>query len=180
MPKLWILRAWGEPIIAENMAAANVEKCFEQARAQAAKGNLVIVRADGRNLLLPALTKDSVNPQMIASVERIIPSTTKRNVAVIADTAWAEQASPSIQAANQAIPFFGMLMGFTLIGHSVWVFNGAANVLSSGCQGADLLIVDSASLANLASKWQSIAQPAMRNPQIVVHDRATYKLRSLS
>jgi hypothetical protein len=180
VPKLWILRAWGEPIIAENMAAANVEKCFEQARAQAAKGNLVIVRADGRHLLLPALTKDSVNPQMIASVERIIPSTTKRNVAVIADTAWAEQASPSIQAANQAIPFFGMLMGFTLIGHSVWVFNGAANVLSSGCQGADLLIVDSASLANLASKWQRIAQPAMRNPQIVVHDRATYKLRSLS
>ena len=91
---------------------------------------------------------------------------------MIADTAWAEESSPSIQA-TQAIPFFGMLMGFTLIGHSVWVFNGAANVLSSGCQSADLLIVDSASLANLASKWQSIAQPAMRNP-------ATYALRSLS
>ena len=62
----------GEPIIAENMDALNEGKCFEQARAQAAKGNLVVVRADGRNLLLPALTRDFVNPQMIASVEQII------------------------------------------------------------------------------------------------------------
>ena len=159
---------------------SNLEEKFEQVRARAALGNLVVFRADHEYLILPALAKDSVSPEMIASVEQTIPSTVKRNVAVIADTKWADQASPNIELANQAIPFFGMLMGFTFIGHSVWVFNGSANLLSSGCRSADLLIVDSASLAQLERTWRSVAQSTMRNPQIVVHDRATYKLRNLT
>jgi hypothetical protein len=159
---------------------SNLEEEFERVRAKAALGSLVVFRAGHEYLILPALAKDSVSPQMIASVEQTIPSTVKCNVAVIADTKWAEQASPSIQLANQAIPFFGMLMGFTFIGHSVWVFNGSANLLSSGCRSADLLIVDSASLAQLVGNWRNVAQSAMRNPQVVVHDRATYKLRNLS
>jgi hypothetical protein len=73
-----------------------------------------------------------------------------------------------------------MLMGFTFIGHSVWVFDGSANLLSSGCRSADLLIIDSVSFTQLGGNWQSTAQSTMRNPQIVVHDRATYKLRDLS
>jgi NADH:ubiquinone oxidoreductase subunit B-like Fe-S oxidoreductase len=73
-----------------------------------------------------------------------------------------------------------MLMGFTFIRHSVWVFNGAAHLLSHGCRSADLLIVDSAFLEKLASNWRNVAEQAMRNPQIVVHDRSTYKLRNLS
>jgi hypothetical protein len=170
----WARRIFG------GQKTSNLEDRFEQVRARAALGNLVIFRADHEYLILPALAKDSVSLQMISSVEQTIPSTIKRNVAVIADTTWAEQDSPDIHAANQAIPFFGMLMGFTFIGHSVWVFNGAANLLGSGCRIADILIIDSASLPKLASSWRHAAQSAMRNPQIVVHDRATYKLRNLS
>ena len=53
-------------------------------------------------------------------------------------------------------------------------------VSSYGCRSADLLIVDSAFLEKLASNWRNVAQQAMRNPQIVIHDRSTYKLRNLS
>jgi hypothetical protein len=159
------------------METADAERSFEQVRTRAAQGNLVIVRADGEHLLLPALAKDSVNPKMIASVERIIPSTNKRNVAVIADTIWTSEVSPGIQAAGGAIPFFGMLMGFACIGHSVWVFNGAKTLLTAGCRGADLLIVDSACVADLPTNWQFEAEGSMRCPQIVIHDRATYQLR---
>jgi hypothetical protein len=162
------------------MTIPSLEEFFGQIRALAAQGNLVIVRVDGRYLALPALANESVNPQMIASIEQTIPSTVKRSVAVIADAAWAEQTSPSIQAASQAIPFFGMLMGFTFIRHTVWVFNGAADLLSSGCRSADLLVVDSASLEKLTSNWRNVAQPVMRNPKIAVHDRSTLKLRNLT
>ena len=170
----WVKRMFG------GKTTSNLEELFERVRTRAALGNLVIFRANHEYLVLPALAKDSVSPQMIASVEQTIPSTIKRNVAVIADTKWAEQESPNIRLANQAIPFFGMLMGFTFIGHSVWVFDGSANLLSSGCRSADLLIIDSVSFTQLGGNWQSTAQSTMRNPQIVVHDRATYKPRNLS
>lgn len=114
---------------------------------------------------------------MVAAVEQMLPSTTKRNVAVIGDTTWAADESPNLQMANQAIPFFGMLMGFACIGHSVWIFDGSAQVFDSGCCEADVLIVDSARLADLPSDWQRNAARVMRNPQILIHDRATYQLR---
>ena len=86
-------------------------------------------------------------------------------------------ATPRLQAANQAIPFFGMLMGLSCIGHSVWIFDGSASVLESGCREADVLIVDSVRLSDLSSDWQGSAVKVMRNAQILVHDRATYQLR---
>ena len=159
------------------MTAANVEDWFERARTQAAQGNLVVVREDGECLVLPALTPDAVRPEMVAAVERMLPSTTKRNVAVIGDTAWASSASPSLQSANLAVPFFGLLMGFGCIGHSVWIFSAAASLLSAGCRGADVLIVDSASVASLPADWQVEAKKVMRHAQILIHDRATYKLQ---
>jgi len=84
--------------------------------------------------------------------------------------------SPNLQAASQAIPFFGFLIGFTCIGHSVWVFNGAADLLIAGCRHADLLIVDSELIRGLRSDWEAEARRVLRNPQIMIHDRASYKL----
>jgi hypothetical protein len=162
------------------MTNASIEDSFERARVLAAQGQLVVVRGDGQCLILPALATASVNPEKVAAIEQIIPSTSKRRVAVIGDTTWATNATPSLQVANQAIPFFGLLMGFTSIGHSVWVFEGSANVLAAGCRGADVLIVDSASVAKLPNDWQIRAEGVMRNPQILIHDRASYKLRSVS
>ena len=158
------------------LAVIKKEK-FKAVRAKAAQGQLVVVRSDGQYLLLPALRKDSVSAEMVASVERMMPSTVKRNVAAIGDTAWAEGNLPTLESANRAIPFFGLLMGLTSIGHSVWIFDGAANEFESGCSEADFLIVDSARLTSLPTGWQGNAARVMRNPLILVHDRASYRLR---
>jgi hypothetical protein len=158
------------------MTSVMIEDWFKQAREHAAQGNLVVLRQDGKCLLLPAIRPTSVKPEMKAAVEQIIPSTTKRNVAVIGETSWASSVQSSLQAANQAIPFWGLLMGFASIGHAVWIFHGSADLLRAGCNSADVLIVDSASLAALPGDWQVEAAKAMRNSQILVHDRATYKL----
>lgn len=155
----------------------SAEDRFQAVREKAAQGHLVIVLPDGQYLLLPALDKNAVRSEMVATVERMMPSTTKRNVVVISDTSWALGGTPSLESANTAIPFFGLLMGFTTIGHSVWIFDGATNVLEPGCREADVLIVDSARLTTLSPDWQSQAAKVMRNRQILVHDRASYKLR---
>src|SRR5215471_5255004 len=94
---------WGDSL----MTVSGIEDWFDKARTLAARGNLVVVRGDGQCLILPALAKASVKPQMVAAMERMIPSTPKRNVAVIADTSWATSTSLSLQVANQSIPFFG-------------------------------------------------------------------------
>lgn len=86
------------------------EDQFKVVRA-AASGQLVIVRPDGQWLLLPALRKDAVSPRRVAAVERMMPSQTKRNVAVIGEVIWAAGDIPTLQAANHAIPIFGPLMG---------------------------------------------------------------------
>jgi hypothetical protein len=160
------------------MTTSTTNDRFDKARAQAARGNLVVVREDGQWLLLPALPRTSVKPEMVAAIERMIPSTTKRNVAVIADTSWATSAAPSIQIANQAIPFFGLLMGIATVGHSVWTFDGEVNLVNAGCREADVLIVDSASVPLMPADWAIEAEKVMRNPQILVHDRNSYQLRS--
>jgi len=115
---------------------------------------------------------------MLASVEGMIPSTIKRNLAVIADTTWAEK-SATIEAANRAIPFFGVLMGLSCIGHSVWIYDGSGETLEAGCSAADVLIVDSSKLATLPGNWAARATKAMRTPEILIHDRANYRLRRL-
>jgi len=153
------------------------EEKFKAVRAKAAQAQLVIVRPDGHYLLLPALPKNSVSAEMLAAVERIMPSTDRRNVAVIGETSWAAGDAPTLQTANQAVPFFGLLMALTSIGHSVWIFEGAANEFESGCSEADVLIVDSARLTTLFPAWQGDAARVMRNPQILVHDRVSYQLR---
>jgi hypothetical protein len=66
-------------------------------------------------------------------------------------------------------------MGFTSIGHSVWIFDGAA--VESGSREADVLIVDSACVTTLPADWQDSAAKVMRSPQILVHDRASFQLR---
>jgi hypothetical protein len=157
--------------------AENGEDKFGPVRTKAAHGQLVVVRPDGKFLLFPGLRVDNVRAEMVASVERMLPSTTKRNVAVIADTIWAKVELPTLEMANHAVPFFGLLMGFTSIGHSVWLFDGAANVFASGCRLADVLIVDSARVSDLPSDWQRDAAREMRNPQILLHDRNTHQFR---
>jgi hypothetical protein len=157
--------------------AENGEDKFGPVRTKAAQGQLVVVRPDGKFLLFPGLRVDSVSAEMVAAVERMLPSAIKRNVAVIADTVWAKVETPTLEMASLAVPFFGLLMGFTSIGHSVWLFDGAANVFTPGCRLADVLIVDSARVSDLPSDWRRDAAREMRNPQILLHDRNTHQFR---
>ena len=137
---------------------------FKDIRLQASQGQLVTVRADGQYLLLPGLKQEAINPQMIAQVERFMPPSPKRDVAAIGNTDWAAVPNPTIQVANQSIPFFGLLMGLATIGHSIWIFNGEGTLLEEGCR--DVLIVDNAQLSFLPHDWQDRAKKGMRNPQI--------------
>lgn len=167
----------GKPIPQHSLRSpvGSGEDKFGSVRAKAAQGHLVVVRRDGKYLLFPALRIDSVKIEMVAAVERMLPSATKQNVAVIADTAWANTGTPTVQMASHAIPFFGLLMGFTSIGHSLWLFDGAPNLFLSGCRQADVLIVDGERVSALPSDWQREAARVMRNPQIIVYDRTTHQ-----
>jgi hypothetical protein len=82
-----------------------LQQAFATIREKAAQRHLVIVRSDGRCLTLPAPAKEATPPEAVASVEKMLPSGVKRNVAVIGETAWTAADAVSLQAANQAIPF---------------------------------------------------------------------------
>ena len=156
------------------------ERAFDAVREKAASGSIAIVRPDGRVLLLAAQAKANASPEMLAAIERMLPSSVKRNVAVVADTAWTMHGTPDLRTAGEAIPFLGTLIGFSTIGHAVWIFE-SANVLAlaAGCRLADVLIADSRCIAKLPASWHEPVRKAMRNPQILVHDFATSQLRKL-
>ena len=153
-------------------------RIFDTIRHGAAERKLVILRPDGKQLSLPALPREAAPPDQIAAIERMLPSSVKRKVAVLSDTSWTLAERPGLQDAGKAIPFFGMLMGFAAIGHAVWIFDPSTpSVLVAGCTEADLVIVDSEKLTKLPPNWQTLAATGERKPQILVHDRATYQLR---
>ena len=158
------------------MRNITVEKRFEWVRLHAAQAKLVVVPPEGDCLLLPAMAASSVRPAMVAAVEKVIPSAFAKNVAVIGNTTWNPYVPPDVQTMNQAIPFFGILMGFTFIGHAVWVFDGSGDQFALGCRDADILLVDGASIPGLGPGWIADARTIMRGRRIRIHDRAKFKL----
>ena len=151
---------------------------FEKIREKAAQRQLVIMRPDGQYMSLPSVDPAYLPPQAVAAVEAILPSKVKRNVAVIANTAWTLAAAPDLLTAGDAIPFFGMLIGFANIGHAVWVFDAAKPAaLIAACRDADVLIVDSDRVATLPDGWREHVAKVMRKAEILVFDRAARGLR---
>ncbi len=175
-----------EPRVPEVDDRGNIEDIFANVRRAAAgdKGprGLVMVRPDRRYLVLPALPAMPALTASAADIERLIPSAVKRNVAVIGDTSFTTEklggtpAVPNIVDANRSIPFFGILMAMSYSGHAVWVFEGHSSALAAGCRDADVLIVDSGMLPFLPKGWEDVASAVMRNANILIHDRKTYKL----
>ena len=159
----------------------DIEEVFAQVRKTASgeggPRGLVLVRPDRRLLLMPALEASPKLTEMAAGMERLIPSDVKRNVAVIADTGFAGGAKPDLAQASKAIPFLGLLTGLNYIGHSLWVFEGHSSALAAGLRDADVLIVDSGMAPHLEKGWQETAAAVMRNANILLHDRASFKLR---
>jgi len=158
-------------------ATAGMETVFAPIRAKAARGNVVILRPNGQYLVFPVLKREQATAEAIAAVERILPSSSPRKIAVVAETNWTMNA-PTIKAASEAIPFFGLLMGLATIGHAVWIV-GPSTDLAGACREADVLIVDSGSAATLPEGWPNRARQVMSGRQILEHDRATYRLREM-
>jgi hypothetical protein len=148
--------------------AEALEQAFSAIRRRASQRHLVILCPNGRVMSMPAMAREAAPADAVTAVERMLPSSKPRKVAVIADTSWTLEAQPSVQAAGRAIPFFGMLMGFASIGHSVWVYDGSAG--AAGCQDADLIIVDSARVDRLPPGCEAAAS-------VRIYDRESRELR---
>jgi hypothetical protein len=162
---------------------ADIEATFGKVR-QAARGDrrrsaLVILRPDRRYLVMPAMSETPALKHAVLGLQRLVPSTVQRKIAVIAYTVFPDAGEPNINDVNRSIPFVGMLMGLSYIGHAVWVFEGHETALEAGCRDADVLIVDSAMLPLLAEGWQDTAIRVMRNANILLHDRGTFQLQIL-
>ena len=173
------------PRMPEVAVRGDIEQVFGAVPPTAAgeKGTrgLVVVAPDRRMLLMPALEASEKLNEMAAGMERLIPSAVKRNIAVIACTEIpaATANAFNVAEANRAIPFLGLLTGLTYLGHSVWIFEGHPSAMAAGCREADVLLVDSGMLPHLARGWEDTATGAMRNANILLHDRNTFKLRFL-
>lgn len=156
------------------------ESTFAQVRNRRGENELVIVRPNRQVLCLPPPDETPALRKVAAGLERLVPADVQRNIAVIADTGFAGGAgAPGLAEAGQAIPFFGLLMGFAFIGHRVWIFEGHASAFAAGCRDADVLIVDGGMLPMLPAGWQDTAAAVLRSANILVHDRANYQLRAV-
>jgi hypothetical protein len=141
-----------------------------------------IIRPDRSYLLTAPPPKGKMPPQMIQMMEKLVPPQPARYIGAITDTYFSMKAGggiPSLAETALEIPFFGMLLGLACIGHSVCVFPGVEDSLAAGCKAADLLIVDEAQVPSLSVDWKTVAAAAMRNANIVLHERATFKLKSI-
>jgi hypothetical protein len=164
---------------------SDIEQVFAAVRRTAAGtgagDGLVIVKPDRTHLVMPRLAESDSLKAMAESMDKMVPASRQRNIAAIGYTVFASPADgpPGLVEVSQAIPFLGMLVGFSYIGHAVWVFEGHASALAAGCRDADILIVDSAMRPLLAQGWDAQAAAVMRNANILIHNRANFALSAV-
>lgn len=165
----------------EVSSRSDIQEVLHKVRLAAAAGGLVILKPDRTHLVLPRLDESAELTSMAEQMDRMIPAATRRNIAAIAYTIFdcAPDVAPGLTEVSKAIPFLGILVGLSYIGHAVWVFEGHPAALAAGCRDADVLIVDSVMRPLLAPGWEEEAAAAMRNPNILVHDRGTFQLAAI-
>ncbi|MDO9546959.1 MAG: hypothetical protein Q7J07_09475 [Pelolinea sp.] len=128
----------------------------------------VIIVTPGRLLIAkdsPIVSDIPVEQQSILG--ELVPPKPQVNIAVISYT-YLEALKENLLL---AIPFFGFLLGFAALGHTVWVFEGHPTALSAGCRDADLLLVDSGMLPSIESgnpDWREQALQIMRGTDIKI------------
>jgi hypothetical protein len=171
-----------EPRMPEVDFPAGLEGIFAQARRggelapPGSPSKHVAVITPGRMVMMhPCPPPGTMNQTAVASIEKLLPSATKRKVAVIAFT----QLEALRADLKKAIPFFGLLTGMAYINHTVWVFEGHSSALASGCREADLLIVDELMIPFLAPDWLRTVSKVMARPLVYKHERATFSLKIL-
>jgi hypothetical protein len=173
-----------EPRMPEVDLSSDIHRVFAQARqAAASQGSAgdpsrqVVLVTPGRTLMLqPCPAPGTMPANIVTQIERLISPKVKRKIAVIAYT---ELKAITMGLAN-AIPFFGMLVGMTYIGHSVWIFEGHTSALAAGCNEADVLIVDSGMVPNLTAEWKELAMSEAPKLEIYIHDRTKHSLRKVN
>jgi hypothetical protein len=153
-------------------------------RTAAGKGageGLVIVKPDRTLMVLPRMAESPELKGMAETVARMVPAEKQRNIAAIAQTVFENgpQGTAGIAEVGKAIPFLGILVGLSYIGHAVWVFDGHGSTLIAGCREADIVIVDSAMRGSLPAGWDAKLAAVMRNANILVHNRANLSLGAI-
>jgi len=157
---------------------ADIEEIFARARSAADQSTQgedgllhrqVIIVSPGRLLIakecpIPA----ELSADALRTLAGLVPPKPPRQIAVIAYTLL----DALKKDLRRAIPFFDLLRGFATLGHSVWIFEGHPSALAAGCREADLLLVDSAMLAELEKgadeDWRTTALNAMRGNEIKI------------
>ena len=148
------------------------------ARARAVAGQTkdghrrVVIVTPGRLLIAKTCPDlDVFSVEQLALLGELVPPEPKVNIAVIAYT-YLEALKADI---HKAIPFFDFMLGFSALGHTVWIFEGHSSALPAGCAEADLLLVDSAMALEMDAGnpgWQEQAKSAMRGDTIRIIARA--------
>jgi hypothetical protein len=160
-----------------------IETFFAKIRRQAAGHRGVsLVRADQVVYNLPAPPQGSISPQMVEGVNSVVSSEQIRNIAAVAAAdalAGDPSKPPTLPDVARQVPFFGLLIGFAYVGHAVWIFEAIPAMMPSGCEDADILIVDSNAIATLPEGWVEDAGAIMRNPNILVYDRSRHKVGAM-
>lgn len=160
-------------------------EAFDHARALAGDVNsrqLVLIRPDLSLLALACPDAGSMPQSLIELAESILPSSRKRNIAVVTDAGFApagsraEVGSIAWTSAGKSFSFFGILTGLGCIGHSVCIFDVSAD-LEMACRDADILIIDGGVSELIPESSLDVARGVMRTPSIFVHDRQTFQLR---
>jgi hypothetical protein len=163
---------------------AGLEEIFAKAR-KVGRGEVappnskcrhVAVVTPGRLIMMHPCPEPGTMPgPVVESVEKLLPSSKPKNVAVIAYT----DLTALRADVKRTIPFYGMLTGMAYVGHAVWVFEGHSSALAPGCREADLLIVDELMIPFLVSDWTTTACAVMRHPLIYQHERSSFSLKKI-
>src|SRR4051812_31974305 len=110
--------------------SADVDALFADARADALSENprqIVIVTPGRMRLCFPAAIPGSIPKDAEDNTRSILGGDRPLAVSVVAYTkpaALMNEYENNVESLNRCIPFFGHLLGFVYVGHSVVVFEG--------------------------------------------------------
>lgn len=135
----------------------------------------VVIVTPGRLMMtVPVAEPGSVSGDMVKTIREMLPLDPPKVVSVISYT----YVPALMKDQAKAIPFFGFLGGFAMIGHTVVVFEGHPSAFESGVRGSDVLLVDSGMVPFIQKDWKEVAFRLMRpGARVLEHDRATYQLK---
>lgn len=130
----------------------------------------VIIVTPGRLLIskicpLPA----EIPADELSRLSSLLPPQPQKGISVIAYTYIEALKKDTLRT----IPFLGFLLGFAMLGHTVWIFEGHPTAIHAGCRDADILLIDGGILPFLGDQndLQKAALSVMRGNEIKIIPR---------